>query len=282
MSISGGCDLAIERAAAFGMTACQIFTKSERQWAAKPLDPLVVERFREQHAATGVRHLVAHDSYLINMASPDDTMWEKSRVAFREELDRCDLLDVPYLVTHPGAHLGSGEEAGIRRVSEGINRIHAERSNGRTMILLETTAGQGSALGRTFEELAAIIAGVEDQGRVGVCFDTCHVFAAGYDLRAPDAYQATMEEFHRVLGLERLKAFHLNDSRKGLGSRVDRHAAIGDGELGLEAFRSLVNDARFAGLPGILETDKGPDGEEDRRNLATLRGLVEVVAPAPA
>lgn len=280
MSISGGCDLAIGRAAAFGMTACQIFTKNDRQWVAKPLDPGVVERFKEQQESTGVRHLVAHDSYLINLASPDNAMWEKSRVAFREELDRCDLLGVPFLVTHPGAHVGSGEEAGIRRVSEGINRIHAERPNGSTTILLETTAGQGTTLGRTFEELAAIIAGVEDKGRVGVCFDTCHAFAAGYDLRDADSYRATMEEFDRVLGLELLKAFHLNDSRKGLGSRVDRHAAIGEGELGLEAFRSLVNDARFAGLPGVLETDKGPDGEADRRNLATLRGLVQVATPA--
>lgn len=280
MSISGGCDLAIGRAAAFGMTACQIFTKNERQWAAKPLDLGMVERFREQRETTGVRHLVAHDSYLINMASPDDAMWEKSRLAFREELDRCDILGVPYLVTHPGAHVGSGEELGIRRVGEAINHIHAERPNGTTMILLETTAGQGSALGRTFDELAAIIDGVEDKRRVGVCFDTCHVFAAGYDLRDASSYQATMDAFNSVIGLDRLKAFHLNDSRKGLGSRVDRHAAIGDGELGLEAFRFLVNDPRFAGLPGVLETDKGPDGEEDRRNLATLRGLVRAAIPA--
>ncbi len=275
MSISGGCYLAIDRAAAFGMTACQIFTKNERQWAAKPLDPGVVERFKEQRAATGIGHVVAHDSYLINMASPDDAMWEKSRLAFREELDRCDALDVPYLVTHPGAHVGSGEEAGIGRVAEGINRIHDERPDGRALILLETTAGQGSALGRTFEELAAIINAVEDKKRMGVCFDTCHVFAAGYDLRDPDTYAATMDAFDRVIGLERLRVFHLNDSRKGLGSRVDRHAAIGEGELGLEAFRSIVNDPRFTGLPGVLETDKGPDGEEDRRNLATLRGLVK-------
>jgi len=280
MSISGGCDLAIGRAAAFGMTACQIFTKNERQWAAKPLDLGMVERFREQQETTGVRHLIAHDSYLINMASPDDAMWEKSRLAFREELDRCDILGVPYLVTHPGSHVGSGEEVGIRRISEAINRIHAERPNGTTMILLETTAGQGSALGRTFDELAAIIDGVEDKRRVGVCFDTCHAFAAGYDLRDAASYQATMDAFNRVIGLDRLKAFHLNDSRKGLGSRVDRHAAIGDGELGLEAFRFLVNDPRFAGLPGVLETDKGPDGEEDRRNLATLRGLVQAAVPA--
>lgn len=280
MSISGGCDLAIGRAAAFGMTACQIFTKNERQWVAKPLDLGMVERFREQRETTGVRHLVAHDSYLINMASPDDAMWEKSRLAFREELDRCDILGVPYLVTHPGAHVGSGEELGIRRVSQAINHIHAERPDGTTMILLETTAGQGSALGRTFDELAAIIDGVEDKRRVGVCFDTCHAFAAGYDLRDASSYQATMDAFNNVIGLDRLKAFHLNDSRKGLGSRVDRHAAIGDGELGLEAFRFLVNDPRFAGLPGVLETDKGPDGEEDRRNLETLRALVRAAIPA--
>jgi deoxyribonuclease-4 len=282
MSISGGPYRALERARAFAMEACQIFTKNERQWVAKPLDPAATARFAEELAVSGIeaRHLVAHDSYLINMASPDDAMWEKSRLAFRDELDRCHQLGVPFLVTHPGAHLKTGEAAGIARVAEAINRIHGERPDGATAILLETTAGQGTALGRTFEELAAIIDRVEDKNRVGVCLDTCHVFVAGYDLRTPETYAATMAAFERVIGLDRLKAIHLNDARKELGSRIDRHAHIGEGEIGLEGFRALVNDPRLSGLPGILETEKGDDGEEDRRNLATLRGLVVASAAA--
>ena len=280
MSIAGGCDLALTRAAAFDMTACQIFTKNANQWHAKPLDPAMVDRFQQQRAETGIGLLVAHDSYLINMASPDDALWEKSRLAFRDELDRCDTLGVPYLVTHPGGHVGSGVEAGITRVAEGINRIHDERSEGQTTILLETTAGQGTTLGRTFEELAQIIALVEDKARVAVCFDTCHAFAAGYELRDQAGYEATMRAFDEIIGLDQLRVFHLNDSKKGLGSRVDRHAHIGEGELGVSAFELVLNDPRFAGRPGILETPKGDDGEEDRRNLATLRGLVRETAGA--
>ena len=278
MSIAGGCDLALTRAAEFGMTSCQIFTKNASQWQAKPLDPAMIERFQTQREVTGIGHLVAHDSYLINMASPDDALREKSRLAFRDELDRCDLLGVPYLVTHPGGHMGSGVEAGVARVAEAINRIHAERPDGKTTILLETTAGQGTTLGRTFEELAQIIAGIEAKERVAVCFDTCHAFAAGYELRDAEGYAATMRAFDEIIGLDQIRVFHLNDSKKGLGSRVDRHAHIGEGELGLPAFELLLNDARFAGLPGILETPKGDDGEEDRRNLAALRALARVAA----
>lgn len=281
MSIAGGHEKAIERAETFAMDACQIFTKNANQWNAKPIDPEAAERFRDRWSASGVGPLVAHDSYLINLASPDDALWEKSRLAFRDELDRCDLLGVPFLVTHPGAHVGTGEETGIARVAEAIDRIHTERPDGAAAILLETTAGQGTTLGRTFEELAAIIDRVADQRRVGVCFDTCHAFAAGYDLRQRAGYEAAIESFAGTIGLDRLRVFHLNDSKKGLGSRVDRHAAIGEGELGADAFGFFLNDPRFDGLPGILETPKGDDGEEDRRNLATLRALVDVAAPAP-
>ena len=280
MSISGGCDLALLRAAEIGMDSCQIFTKSERQWVAKPLDPGVIERFHHNRQETGIANLVAHDSYLINMASPDDVLWEKSRLAFLDELNRCDLLGVPGLVTHPGSHVGAGIEAGIKRVAEAINRIHVERPSGPAMTLLETTAGQGNTLGRTFEEIRAIIDLIEDKARVGVCLDTCHIFAAGYDIRDAATYEATMAHFDLVIGIDRLKALHLNDSKFGLGERKDRHAHIGEGELGLEAFRLVVNDPRLAGLPGILETEKGNDGEGDRRNLATLRSLV--AAPVPA
>ena len=275
MSIAGGCDKALTAAAAFEMTACQLFTKNANQWRAKPLERAAIERFAAAREATGIRHLVAHDSYLINLASPDDELREKSRLAFRDELDRCDALGVPYLVTHPGAAMCGAVADGLARVAEAINAIHDERPHGTTTVLLETTAGQGTSLGRSFEELAEIMARVADGARVAVCFDTCHAFAAGYDLRDVDSYAATMRTFDETIGLDRLKVFHLNDSKKGLGSRVDRHAPIGDGELGLAPFRSILNDPRFDGLPGLLETPKGDDGEEDRRNLATLRGLVQ-------
>jgi deoxyribonuclease-4 len=275
LSIAGGCDLALVRAADLALTACQIFTKNANQWNAKPIDPAVVGRFAEQRTRTGIKHLVAHDSYLINVASPDDAMWEKSRLALREELDRCDLLDVPYLVSHPGGHVGSGEEAGIRRVASAINRIHDERPDGRAVLLLETTAGQGTTLGRSFEELAAIIAQVEDKRRVGVCFDTCHVFAAGYDIRDRTGYEATMRRFDEVVGLSNIRVFHLNDSVKGLGSRVDRHAHIGEGQLGSAPFGFLLFDPRFDGLPGVLETPHGDDGAELKADLAMLRSLAQ-------
>ena len=278
MSIAGGCDLALERAATFGMSACQIFTKNASQWRAKPLDPEVVKRFHARRESTGIEHLVAHDSYLINLASPDDALRERSRVAFADELDRCDLLGVPFLVTHPGAHMGTGVEAGIARVAEAINRIRDECPSGRTTILLETTAGQGTTLGSRFEDLAAIIEAVEDRTTIGVCFDTCHVFAAGYELRNRAGYDTTMDAFAATIGFDRLKVFHLNDSKKGLGSRVDRHTHIGEGELGAPAFGFLLNDRRFAGRPGLLETPKGDDGVEDRRNLAALRALVGAAA----
>ncbi|MDQ3045270.1 MAG: deoxyribonuclease IV [Chloroflexota bacterium] len=278
MSSAGGCDLALARAEELELSSCQIFTKNERQWHAKPLDPAVVERFHAQKERTGIGLIISHDSYLINLASPDDTMWAKSLAAFGDEIDRCATLGIPSLVTHPGAHLGSGEDAGIARIAEGINRIFDERPDDPTMVLLETTAGQGTSLGRTFEELAGIAARVEDQSRLGVCLDTCHVFAAGYDLRTLESYRTTISQFETIVGLVRLKAIHINDSQKALSSRVDRHAHIGDGELGLDAFRWLVNDRRLAGIPAILETEKSPDGENDRRNLATLRKLVTMEA----
>jgi deoxyribonuclease-4 len=278
VSAAGGVDLALGRAAEFEMTSCQIFTKNERQWAAKPLDPMVIERYLAKREETGIKRVVSHDSYLINIASPDDTMWEKSRQALMEELRRCDLLDVPYLVSHPGAHVGSGIDAGVSRVGEAINRIHAEMQESKAMLLLETTAGQGSCLGATFDEIAAMIDLVDDKSRVGVCLDTCHIFAAGYDIRDQENYEATVSAFDSIIGLQRLKCIHLNDSLKGLGSKVDRHAHIGEGELGKGAFELIVNDPRLFGLPGVLETPKGADAKEDGMNLATLRSLIRAVA----
>ena len=280
MSIAGGHALAIDRATDFGMTACQIFTKNANQWAAKPIAPDAAEGFRAKVAESGVGFVVAHDSYLINLASPDDTLWQRSIAAFGDELGRADQLGVPWLVTHPGAHMGSGIDVGVRRVATGLNRLFDTLPDLEVTVLLETTAGQGTTLGRTFEELAAILALVEDKARVGVCFDTCHIFAAGYDIRDAEVYTVTMQAFDDIIGFDHLHVFHLNDSKKGLGAHVDRHTHVGEGELGTEAFRLLLNDERFAEHPGILETPKGDDGEDDRRNMAMLRALAGVADPS--
>jgi deoxyribonuclease-4 len=280
MSTSGGHDRAIAAALTYEMSACQIFTKVPSQWKAKPIAPEAAELFQQRYAESGLQGLVAHDSYLINVASPDDTLWEKSRLALQDELERCDQLGVPYLVSHPGGHVGSGVEAGIARVAEAINRLFDDQPGGRSIILLETTAGQGTTLGSTFEEIASIIDLIENKQRVAVCLDTCHIFAAGYDIRDEASYQATIQAFDEIIGLDRLKVVHLNDSKKGLGGKIDRHAAIGDGEIGLAGFSFVLNDPRLADVPGIMETPKGDDGEEDRRNMATLSGLLQQAAPA--
>jgi deoxyribonuclease-4 len=282
MSISKSHALAVDRAAAFDMTALQIFTKNASRWEAKPIDPAAAATFRERVAGSDIRFTVAHDSYLINMASPDDALWEKSLNAFQDEMARCAQLGVPYLVTHPGAHMGTGVDTGIGRVAAGLNRLFDEDPANPTVVLLETTAGQGTTLGSTFEELAGIIDQVENKDRVAVCFDTCHVFAAGYDLRTPETYETTMQAFENTIGLDRLVTFHLNDSKKGLGLRTDRHAHIGEGELGLDAFRLLVTDPRFAETQGVLETPKDDDELGDQRNMRALRDLAQVAAAAPA
>ncbi len=275
MSISGGHALAIDRALACDMSALQIFTKNQRQWKASPIDPEAAELFRERYKESGLKQVVAHDSYLINVGSPDPELWEKSRAALQDELVRCDQLGVPYLVAHPGAHMNEGVDAGVARIAEAINRVHLELPDGEAMVLLETTAGAGTVIGRTFEELAMIIDQVDDKDRMGVCFDTCHVFAAGYEIRNEADYKKTMQSFDEVIGLERLKAFHLNDSQNALGTRKDRHADIGDGEIGLDAFGFIVNDKRFADVPGLLETPKDSDDDgSDMRNIATLTGLI--------
>jgi deoxyribonuclease-4 len=274
VSVAGGVDKGIDRAVALDMTAVQIFTKNANQWAAKPLDPAVVDRFHQKLVDCEIRHVVAHDSYLINVASPDDAVWEKSIDALKTELDRCDILSIPYLVSHPGAHMGSGVDAGIDRVAAAINRIHTELPDGKAAVAIETTAGQGTTMGRTFEEIARMIDAIDDKKRVAVCLDTCHIFVAGYDLLTPAAYEQTMKQFDDVIGLPYLRVLHLNDSLKGLGSFRDRHKHIGEGELGIEPFRYLLNDPRLAGLPGILETPKDDDYEDDLRNLTVLRSLV--------
>ena len=274
-SASGGVHKALQRTVDVGATSCQIFSKNERQWIAKPLDPGVVEAFHAERERTGITQMVIHDSYLINLASPKDDIHQKSMAAFTDELERAQTLNIDYLVTHPGAHTGSGFDAGITKFAESLNRIFDSLPNNQTVVCLETTAGQGTTLGRTFEEIAAIIDGVEDKSRVGVCFDTCHTFAAGYDLQSYDSTVKVFDEFDRVIGLNYLRVLHLNDSKQPFGSNKDRHDHIGKGLIGLEAFRAIVNDPRLSGLPGILETEKNDSGEYDRMNLETLRGLVE-------
>ncbi len=211
---------------------------------------------------------------MLNPAAPDEDLWRKSRDTLIIELERCEALDIPYLVLHPGSHMDAGEEEGLKRVARALGEVHAATRGFRARILLETTAGQGTNLGYRFEQLAWLIENTPEGERLGVCLDTCHAFAAGYELRTPEGYEATLEEFDRVIGLSRLLAVHLNDSKNGLGSRVDRHEHIGKGVLGLETFRMVVNDPRLAALPGLLETPKSDDLHEDMENLAVLRSLI--------
>jgi deoxyribonuclease-4 len=277
MSAAGGCHNALLLAQAHGCSTVQLFTKNSNQWSARELDEEEVRLFRRTLRQTKLRFPTAHDSYLINLASPDEALYRKSVEAFVVELQRAERLGLRYLVTHPGAHLDSGEEAGLARVAKALDEVHARCAGFRVQVLLETTAGQGSTLGYRFEHLARILELVADPDRVGTCFDTCHVFAAGYALAPEKEYRATMRAFNRTVGLKRLKAFHVNDSLRPLGSRVDRHAHIGRGELGREPFRLLVNDRRFHNRPMILETPKeeGDVDDMDAVNLATLGGLVE-------
>jgi deoxyribonuclease IV len=275
-SIAGGYDKAVERAQHCGCDCVQLFTKNNNQWAAKPISTEDVCRFRAALGSLGITCPLAHDSYLINLASPDRLLWRRSTDAFVEELHRAETLGIPYIVTHPGAYTTADEAAGLRNIVRAIDEIHGQTRGLVARCLLETTAGQGTSLGWRFEQLAAILAGVKEPDRLGVCFDTCHVFAAGYPLAPKKAYRATMAAFDRLVGLERIKAFHLNDSRRPLGSRVDRHEHIGRGQLGLEAFHLLLSDRRFRVVPMYIETPKGQAGGEDWDvvNLRVLRGLV--------
>lgn len=277
MSIAGGYYKAVERARECGCDCVQLFTKNNNQWRAKSLSAEDVALFQAALAAGDVAHPVAHDSYLINLAAPDDELWRKSLDAFIEELQRAATLGIPYVVAHPGAFTTSSEEQGIARVVEALDAADAATRGLPVGTLLETTAGQGSTLGWSFEQLAAMLKGVKRSERLGICVDTCHIFAAGYPLTPKRAYDKTMRELDGRIGIERIKAFHLNDSKKPLGSRVDRHEHIGRGHIGLEAFGYLVNDRRFRQVPMYIETEKGTENGEDLDviNLRTLRGLVK-------
>ena len=274
MSIAGGIDRAVERAAEVGCRALQIFTKSAAQWRARPLDAGEVRRFRARLRETDIGPVLAHNSYLINMASPDEALWQRSIDAMVEELERCEELGVPGLIAHPGAHMGQGVEAGIRRIGMALDLIHGRTAGMRARVLLETAAGQGTTLGASFRELGSLLRAVAAPERIGICVDTCHVFAAGYAVDTRAGWEQAWEEFEAEIGIRKLEAFHVNDSVRERGSRVDRHASLGEGAMGLRPFLFLVNDPRLAGRPLLLETPKSRDGAEDRRNLSTLRSLV--------
>lgn len=275
MSIAGGVFNAFLHGQSAGCKTIQIFVKSNNQWRAKPLSDEEVEKYHQLQKETGIAPVVAHDSYLINVASQDKALYAKSRDALKIELERCQVLKIPYLVMHPGSHVGAGEKAGLATIAGALNEIFDNLEDKGTKIALEATAGQGSNLGYRFEHLAEIKGQVKQTERVAVCLDTCHLFAAGYDIRTAEGYKSVMAEFDRIVGLRHLAAIHFNDSKKGLGSRVDRHEHIGKGELGKEAFGFFLNDSRLAGVPKILETPKGPDYAEDKMNLKVLRSLIK-------
>ncbi|HEX2120553.1 MAG TPA: deoxyribonuclease IV, partial [Thermoanaerobaculia bacterium] len=259
------------RAAAVNATAVALFAKNSNQWKGKELTDADCAAFAQTRT---VRPLLTHASYLINLATTNPEFHRKSIAAMIDELDRAERLGIHAVVLHPGAHMGAGAEAAIDQIARSLDQVHAAIPNHRVITLLETSAGQGSCVGCTFEELGAMIARVDEKRRVGICFDTCHVFAAGYEIRTRDAYRRTIDEMERHVGLHNVGAFHLNDSKKPLGSRVDRHQHIGEGEIGLDAFRFLLNDDRFRRIPKVIETPKPIETVSDQRNLAVLRGLI--------
>ena len=274
LSISGGMHNAILAAEKLNLDTVQVFTKNQQQWKCKPLEASVVYDWQTHCERLKFTQTISHDSYLINLASPDPVMWEKSIDLFVEELARCVVLRIPYLVTHPGAHMGEGEEKGLKRVAQALDRVH-EQIKGSVITCLEITAGQGTCLGFRLEHLADIMDMVKDPKRLAICLDTAHLFAAGYDF-CGRKYAAFIKEVEKTVGVKRIKVWHLNDSKKDLGSRVDRHDHIGKGLIGLDGFKSIVRDKAFRKTPKILETpkEKHPDGRDwDEVNIETLRGL---------
>jgi deoxyribonuclease-4 len=273
MSIAGGLHLALTRGRDVGCSVVQIFLKNQRRWTARPYTDSEVREFRAVWKATGVRVVFAHANYLINLATPVAAEWRRAVDAFHDELERAEALGLPFVVIHPGSHREAGLDEGIRRVARAIDVLHDRTRGQRVRIVLENTAGGGATIGRSFEELAAMIGAVREPDRVGVCLDTCHLFAAGYDIRTPGGYETTIARCRRLLGLRRVRAFHLNDAKQPLGSGLDRHEKIGRGHLGVEPFRRLMNDRRFARVPMALETPKDPEPRADREALALLRRL---------
>lgn len=280
LSTAGGLSTAIDRAEAEGCDSVQIFTKNKGAWAAKPLSEEDIKTFRARAAASRVRPVVAHAAYLINIASPSSALRAKSVEALRIEAERCEALGIPYLVLHPGSHADTCEEDGLRRAAAALDSVHRSTRGYSVKVLLETSAGQGSSLCREFASLGSILRRVKEPERLGTCVDTCHIHASGYDIRTAEGYAATMDELEREVGLARVLCIHVNDSKKDLGSRVDRHEHIGKGSLGLEGLRRIVNDPRLSSVPFIFELP--PDGGMTRVDLAALRGLVPGARKAAA
>jgi deoxyribonuclease IV len=274
VSTAGGAASAIDRACAIGCTAMQIFVKNNMQWFAKPLGAAEIAAFSEHPRRDSLRSIFGHSGYLINLAASDPVLHELSMRSLGEELIRANQLGLPFLVLHPGAHMGQGVEAGLEKVVTSLDAICAMLPKVKTRIALETTAGQGSSLGRTFEELAFILRGCREPERLSVCIDTAHLFAAGYDLGSVEGIMRTFAQFKRLIGFKRLAAIHINDSKAPAGSRVDRHEHIGKGKIGLHAFRYIMREPRFRSIPKVIETPKGRDMAEDVINLATLRSLL--------
>ena len=273
MSIAGGLHRAIERGHETGCSVVQIFLKNQLQWTAKPYAPEEIAAFTAAWKGSGIKSVFAHSSYLINLAAPGPTDWERAVEAFHDELERAEALALPFVIIHPGSHRGEGLEAGVTRIARALDLVIARTRGYRVMVLLENTAGGGDTIGRSFEELAALLGAVREPDRVGVCLDTCHLFAAGYDVRKREGYEAAMRKCARLVGIKQVRAVHLSDAKAPLGSGLDRHEKIGRGKMGVVAFRLLMTDRRFARVPMALETPKDPEPRADREALALLRRL---------
>ncbi|MGE5682054.1 MAG: deoxyribonuclease IV [Bacillota bacterium] len=273
-SSMGGVSKAVSLAQSLGFETMQIFTKNNSRWDARALTDEEIIDYKAKLNKAGIFPVIAHDSYLINLCATDSQMLQKSREAFINELKRCELLGIQHLNFHPGSHGGSGIEEGIKKIIESLNIAHQRTKGYSVKSMIELTAGQGTSIGYSFEQIFKIIDGVEDKDRMTVCIDTAHIFAAGYDLRKPEAYEKTISEFDQIIGLKFLKCIHMNDSKKALSSRVDRHAHIGEGFIGLEGFSNIMNDKRLEGIPMILETPKTKGQLEDIENIKRLKSLI--------
>jgi deoxyribonuclease-4 len=273
-SISKGLHEAVYTAKSYNCNALQLFTKNASTWKERDLSRKEIDLFEKAKDETGINLIASHTSYLINLASPETKKHTMSCKALKKELVRSSRLGIPYIVLHPGSHMGSGEKEGISRITDSINEIFMETGGVNTRLLLETTAGQGSSLGHTFEQLSFILGGVKNKDRIGVCLDTCHIFAAGYDIRTKNSYNQTFDTFHSIIGLKNLYLIHFNDSKKSLGSRVDRHEHIGEGLIGIKSFEYFMKDERLSHIAKIIETPKEKEGKVwDKVNLKLLRGL---------
>lgn len=273
MSIAGGVDKAIERGAALSCTAIQLFTKNANQWKGRPFEKEEIERFAALRKVSNIFRILAHNAYLINLASANNSLRVKSINALIDEMGRCMALSIPCIIIHPGAHLSIGEDEGIKNIINSLNIIMDKTNGWQVDIALETTAGQGTGIGYRFEHLSRIINGVKDNERIKVCLDTCHIFAAGYDISTAEGYDNVVKEFGRLVGIDRLVCLHLNDCKREFGSRIDRHEHIGKGTLGALPFRLIMNDKRLGNIPKIIETPKDKDMKNDRRNLGILRKM---------